>query len=831
MALAAVVAFAITARDYAERSALIGRALDERLLIAARATELAVAAAHSAELRSDRPMAQDAFEAFARRLSAFADAGGLKYVYSVVAEGDRLYFSTSSATPEEFADGSWSKQFDPYDDPPPELRETLRSGRITYAEYTDQWGSFRSIFVPCRGADGRPYAVGVDVSTADVAAARRAALRNAAASGLGAFLVASLVALLLARSVGRAITGVVDEAERIARAVEAGDLSARIAPAALSADHRPIASAVNGILDRLQAPIRLVSERLHRISCGDLPPTMDEPAQGEFEEMRRSVNRCIDSLRSVIGAMAEVSAAQAAGEIDAAIDEARFDGSYRSLAAQWNAIVRMHVRNVLAILAVADAYSRGDLSRRLPRLPGKQAVANETLDRLEANLSGLARDVSALTRAAAEGRLDVRADPARYGGEWAAIVRGVNGAIDALARPLQHTAARLERIARGELPAPLAETWPGDLETIRRGLDRSVDAIRALVEDVDGLVGRALAGDLAARADPGRHEGDYARIVDGVNRTLAALTAPVEEAGRALEALAAHDLSARVSGRFEGDHARIQQAVNATADALEDALARATDAAEGTRAAASQIASSSQAVAAGASQQAASLSEGAERLRRVAETVAEATRHAAGADALARDARAAAEGGVAAVGHLDGAMARIRSSAEGTARIIRDVTEIAFQTNLLALNAAVEAARAGDAGRGFAVVAEEVRSLAARSKEAARRTEALIQESVQQATEGERISGEVAEALGRIVAATGRVTERVGEIARGAGEQSRGIEGVTRTVREMDAVTQQNAASAEQLSATVGELSAQAASLAAMLGSFRIERRGGGRDA
>src|SRR6185295_5318280 len=96
--------------------------------------------------------------------------------------------------------------------------------------------------------------------------------------------------------------------------------------------------------------------------------------------------------------------------------------------------------------------------------------------------------------------------------------------------------------------------------------------------------------------------------------------------------------------------------------------------------------------------------------------------------------------GSAAMGEMTDAMSKIRTAAEGTAAIIRDINDIAFQTNLLALNAAVEAARAGEAGRGFAVVAEEVRSLALRSKEAAAKTEALISQSLALTLHGEEVA-------------------------------------------------------------------------------------------
>jgi methyl-accepting chemotaxis protein len=345
-----------------------------------------------------------------------------------------------------------------------------------------------------------------------------------------------------------------------------------------------------------------------------------------------------------------------------------------------------------------------------------------------------------------------------------------------------------------------------------------------LVADADGLAASAVAGQLARRADPALHHGVFRRVVEGVNRTLDAVVAPIDEATAVLERLAARDLTARIGDRFQGDHARIQRAVDSAAQALHDAMAQVAEAADQVSSASTQIASSSQAVASGATEQAASLQETTSSIEGVAEMTRHTTESASTADGLARGARDAASEGAAAMDQMKGAMDRIRAAAEGTSQIIRDINDIAFQTNLLALNAAVEAARAGEAGRGFAVVAEEVRSLALRSKEAATKTEALIRESVQQAGAGEQTAGRVAARLGEIVGSVGKVSDVVGEIARAAQGQASGISQVHGAVAQMDKVTQQNAASAEESSSAASELSAQAEELAAMVSGFKLHR-------
>ncbi|WP_312425552.1 methyl-accepting chemotaxis protein [Lacrimispora sp.] len=77
------------------------------------------------------------------------------------------------------------------------------------------------------------------------------------------------------------------------------------------------------------------------------------------------------------------------------------------------------------------------------------------------------------------------------------------------------------------------------------------------------------------------------------------------------------------------------------------------------------------------------------------------------------------------------------NNAQKTAAALDIVKNIASQTNLLGLNASIEAARAGEYGKGFTVVANEIRNLAAQSKDSTDSIKSIVEQmnhSVEQIT-------------------------------------------------------------------------------------------------
>ncbi|MFT3917407.1 MAG: methyl-accepting chemotaxis protein [Anaeromyxobacteraceae bacterium] len=616
-----------------------------------------------------------------------------------------------------------------------------------------------------------------------------------------------------------------DEAARVTRAVAEGRLDVRGDPASVQPDFRDVIHGLNRSIEAFAVPFGTIRERMQRLSRGDVPPPIAEPWQGDLGATKDAVNRSIGALHALLADANALARAGQDGHLAARADAARHEGEFRAVVQGMNATLDGVTAPMRATGEVLARIAKGDVPPPIDEAwPGDFARLRDDLNTAIRALRSIVEDARNLAQAGVEGRLDVRADAALHQGEFRAIVEGMNASLDAVVKPVEVVKEVLEGLSYGAIPHRIKAPWRGEFAALQTYVNDCILAVRALVDDAKALAAGAVGGQLAMRADPDRHMGEYRLLVQGVNQTLDAVTAPVRAATETLEALANRDLRARVRGEYVGEHARLQRSVNATAAELEDAIRQVGEATDQVASAAGQIATAAESVANGAGSQASVLESATAAVGELGELSRGAAQGARDAIALVGRAKAVAGDGSAAARRIQEAMEHIRASAEGTGQIIRDVSEIAFQTNLLALNAAVEAARAGDAGRGFAVVAEEVRSLALRAKEAAGKTEALIKESVRQAGLGDETAHQATRIFDDLAGAVGETAGIVERISASTQAQDGALARTRQAVEQAGHVTQQNAASAEESSSAAGELSCQADELTRMVRSFRVDR-------
>lgn len=178
--------------------------IDQRLLDAAYATEALLGPAlHHRDMDANSLSDEQDYQ-IAMELTGLVRELELEYLYSMMEIDNRIMFITSSATPEEMATNTYEPAyFTEYPEADEALYRVIDEGGISYSEYTDRWGDFRSIFIPFTASDGQRYVIGADISLDAVTATTWQSVGIALLACLGFGLIGLPVIILYIRAIQR----------------------------------------------------------------------------------------------------------------------------------------------------------------------------------------------------------------------------------------------------------------------------------------------------------------------------------------------------------------------------------------------------------------------------------------------------------------------------------------------------------------------------------------------------------------------------------------------------------------------------------------------------
>ncbi len=574
------------------------------------------------------------------------------------------------------------------------------------------------------------------------------------------------------------IRALISEATMLSQAAVAGRLDTRGNTDAFNGGFKEVLAGVNNTLDAVVGPLNVAADYVKKIGDGQIPAPITETYNGDFNAIIISLNSCIDGLAAL------TEGNRILGKLSlndySEVINTTYPGIYGEIATSINAVQNRLTR----VVGVSSHIAEGDMSdlEALNKI-GKRSendTLNPSLIGMIENINSLVRETETMSRLAVEGNLSNRGDVSKFQGEFAKVIEGFNQTLDAIIQPIDEASATLTELSTGNLSALMI----------------------------------------------GNYQGDHAQVKKALNSTMAFLKNYVDEITYTLEEMGKGNLNLTIDSDYLGDFQAIKIALNSITATLSDTMSEITEAANQVDAGARQISDGGQALSQGTTEQASAIEQLNASIEEVAGETKKNASNANEANERALEVRNNAEIGNAQMNKMVSAMSEINESSHNISKIIKVIDDIAFQTNILALNAAVEAARAGQHGKGFAVVAEEVRSLAARSAEAAKETTSLIENSIESVDTGTKIADDTAESLKEILNEIEKVTGLVGNIAQASNDQATEITQITQGIEQVSTVVQTNSATAEESAAASEELSGQAEMLKQMVSTFRLKTKG-----
>ena len=371
------------------------------------------------------------------------------------------------------------------------------------------------------------------------------------------------------------------EVTRVAREVGTeGKLGGQADVQGVAGTWKDLTESVNFMAGNLTSQVRNIAEVTTAVAAGDLSKKITVDVKGEISELKNTINTMVDQLRSFAAEVTRVAREVGTeGKLGGQADVQGVAGTWKDLTDSVNSMAS----NLTSPGAQHRRRDEGGRRRRPVqedhrRREGRDPRAEDD-DQHDGRPAVVVRGRSDARRARGRHRRDARR-PGRGEGRLGHL-EGPDrlGQLDGRQPDLQvrNIADVTKAVAAGDLSKKITVDVKGEILELKATINTMVDQLRSFAAEVTRVAREVgTEGKLGGQADVQGVAGTWKDLTESVNFMAGNLTSQVRNIAEVTTAVAAGDLSKKITVDVKGEISELKNTINTMVDQLSSFAAEVT---------------------------------------------------------------------------------------------------------------------------------------------------------------------------------------------------------------------------------------------------------------
>jgi HAMP domain-containing protein/signal transduction histidine kinase/DNA-binding response OmpR family regulator len=343
---------------------------------------------------------------------------------------------------------------------------------------------------------------------------------------------------------------------------------------------KDLTESVNFMAGNLTSQVRNIAEVTKAVAAGDLSKKITVDVKGEVLELKSTINTMVDQLRSFASEVTRVAREVGTeGRLGGQAEVEGVSGTWKDLTESVNAMAGNLTSQVRNIADVTKAVAAGNLSRKITvDVKGEILELKNTINTMVDQLSSFASEVTRVAReVGSEGALGGQARVSGVSGTWKDLTESVNFMAGNLTSQVRNIAEVTTAVAAGDLSKKITVDVKGEILELKNTINTMVDQLRSFAAEVTRVAREVgTEGKLGGQADVQGVAGTWKDLTESVNSMAGNLTSQVRNIAEVTTAVAAGDLSKKITVDVKGEISELKNTINTMVDQLRSFAAEVT---------------------------------------------------------------------------------------------------------------------------------------------------------------------------------------------------------------------------------------------------------------